>query len=100
MFMPGQGPMYAHQDKFGQVAWSRLPPTGGAFKRQPFYHEPMVCEEAEPQTPPTPPPGIIRSMSFADRQVSFATYSLLMRVSWGTIQSKLASKELFADHSG
>ena len=86
VFLPGQGPMYAHHDNFGQVAWSRVPPTGGAFERQPFYHNPMVCEEAAPQCPPTPPAGIVRSVSFADRQVSIshsdvASYSNL----WETL---------------
>ena len=67
---PGQVPMYPYQDQFGQVAWSHIPPSDVDIKRQPFYHEPMRVEEAKPPLPPSPPPGVIRTLSFAQRQVS------------------------------
>lgn len=66
---PGQATLYPYTDQFGQVAWSHIPPSSEDIKRRPFFHEPMKVEEARPPRPPSPPPGMIRTLSFAERQV-------------------------------
>ena len=82
VFTPGQGSMFPYQDQFGQVAWSHIPPSEGDIKRQPFYHEPMRVEEAKPPLPPSPPPGVIRTLSFAQRQVLRSVLSCQVPSSW------------------